>query len=147
MVFWLGLVAGLMIGWLVEWIIDWRFWRRDLYTSLDLERQWRKELSAAQKEIRQLQAQLTEHAGSSGDAVDDEIHRDPLEQIDGIDPAFEQRLNEAGIFTFAQLSTASAEQVAELVQPEAWQRIDPEAWIEQAKQLMQPSDQTNSSSA
>lgn len=55
MLFWLGLVTGLIIGWVIEWIIDWRFWRRDLYNSLALETQWRKELEAAQKEIVRLQ--------------------------------------------------------------------------------------------
>jgi uncharacterized membrane-anchored protein YhcB (DUF1043 family) len=58
MLFWLGLVTGLIIGWVIEWFIDWRFWRRDLYNSLALETEWRKELETAQKEIARLQQEL-----------------------------------------------------------------------------------------
>jgi predicted flap endonuclease-1-like 5' DNA nuclease len=146
MLFWLGLVAGLIIGWVVEWIIDWQFWRRDLYRSLDLERSWREQLAQAQAEIRRLQAQLATSTTAGADHFAHAPQRDPLTQISGIGLVYEQRLNQAGIFTFAQLSEATMEQLVQIIQPEAWQQINPAAWIAQARQLVQSTDQPNSSS-
>jgi predicted flap endonuclease-1-like 5' DNA nuclease len=146
MLFWLGLVAGLIIGWVVEWIIDWQFWRRDLYRSLDLERSWREQLAEAQAEIRRLQAQLATSTTVSADPTQNAPRRDLLTQIAGIGPVDEQRLNQAGIFTFAQLSAATMEQLVLIIQPEAQQQIDLAAWIAQAQQRTQPTDQPDSTS-
>lgn len=44
-------------------------------------------------------------------------------------------MNKAGIYTFAQLATQPPERIQEIVDPEEWQAIDPDAWIAQAKEL------------
>ncbi|HMN31312.1 MAG TPA: helix-hairpin-helix domain-containing protein, partial [Caldilineaceae bacterium] len=121
MLFWLGLVAGLIIGWVIEWIIDWRFWRRNLYLSLEEERRHQAELAATRSEISRLQAQLAELTWPAKEATAEVVQRDPLEQIRGIGPVFAQRLHEAGIFTFAQLAAAEPERVRAAVDPEASQ--------------------------
>jgi predicted flap endonuclease-1-like 5' DNA nuclease len=58
--------------------------------------------------------------------------RDRLEKIDGIGDVYEQRLNSAGIWTFAQLSQMNVESILNLLQPEEWQKIEPDKWILEA---------------
>ncbi|MDG2615161.1 substrate-binding domain-containing protein [Thermoleptolyngbya sichuanensis XZ-Cy5] len=58
---------------------------------------------------------------------------DPLRDINGIGPVYEQKLFDGGIFTFGDLATATPEQLQTLIQPESWQRFDPEAWIAEAQ--------------
>ena len=62
-------------------------------------------------------------------------HRDQLWRIDGIGEVFEGRLNRAGIFSFAELTAASPEGLREIIDPQTWERIDPVAWIAQARAL------------
>jgi predicted flap endonuclease-1-like 5' DNA nuclease len=58
--------------------------------------------------------------------------RDHLEKIDGIGDVYEHRLNSAGVWTFAQLSNMNVDSILNLVQPEAWQKIEPDKWILEA---------------
>ncbi len=140
MLFWLGLVAGLIIGWVIEWIIDWNFWRNTVYVSVEQEARTRKELEATRREITKLQAQIDNRSTSlapiSGQTPANRV-ADPLEEIQGIGPVFAQKLNQAGIYTFLQLSQLTPERVLEIIQPESWQRIDAQAWLTQAHTLSQ----------
>jgi predicted flap endonuclease-1-like 5' DNA nuclease len=63
---------------------------------------------------------------------------DPLEVIEGIGPVYAKRLNEAGIFSFWQLAGQTPERLREMIDPEDWQKIDPESWIAQAKVMASP---------
>lgn len=138
MLFWLGLVAGLIIGWVIEWIIDWNFWRNTVYVSVEQEARTRKELEATRRELTKLQAQIDNRSTSlapiSGQTPANRPS-DPLEEIQGIGPVFAQKLNQAGIYTFLQLSQLTPERVLEIIQPESWQRIDTQAWLTQAHTL------------
>lgn len=59
---------------------------------------------------------------------------DPLIEINGIGPAYEQALNAIGIFTFAQLARQDADALAaRLPVRVAAARIRREGWIEQAR--------------
>ena len=133
MIFWLGLFAGLIIGWVIEWIIDWRFWRSEHHGSVDEESRLRRELEGARLEINRLQSQLTAPAATSPLAADQ------LQDIHGIGQVFAKRLNDAGIFTFAQLAELSPERLREIIQPQEWQSLDFAAWLAQARTLAQKS--------
>lgn len=139
MLFWLGLVAGLIIGWVVEWLIDWRFWRRSLNESLDEESRQRTELEQAQREIQNLQEQLAQLSNSktASKGTPTANAPDSLERIDGINVIFAQRLQTAGVRTFAQLAQLSPERIVEIIRPKSRQAINPAAWIAQAKQMAQ----------
>jgi predicted flap endonuclease-1-like 5' DNA nuclease len=76
-------------------------------------------------EIARLKAELADHARAP-------VDRDRLEKIDGIGDVYEHRLNSAGIWTFAQLSQMNVETILNLIQPEAWQKIEPDKWILEA---------------
>jgi predicted flap endonuclease-1-like 5' DNA nuclease len=60
---------------------------------------------------------------------------DSLEDINGIGIVFAKRLNEVGIYTFAQLAEQTPERLQEIIQPESWQKIEPEKWIVEAREL------------
>jgi predicted flap endonuclease-1-like 5' DNA nuclease len=60
-----------------------------------------------------------------------------LEAIRGIGPAYAHRLREAGINNYIDLARQSPEKLLEIVQARAWQAVDPQDWIEQARQLSQ----------
>lgn len=61
---------------------------------------------------------------------------DDLAIIKGIGPIFAQLLNRAGITTFAQLATQTAQQVHQIIAVEEnSQMANVESWIEQAQQL------------
>ncbi|PJF40539.1 MAG: hypothetical protein D6737_01605 [Chloroflexi bacterium] len=63
---------------------------------------------------------------------------DDLTLIKGIGPSFQEALNAAGIFTYAELASQDADALAILL-PEriTSHRIRREAWIEQARELLQ----------
>lgn len=155
-----GLIIGLIIGWIIEWVIDLLFWRRDdarlqqklvaaqeknqsLQTQLeecksrqtqmvrangDLQH-CQQELVDAENTIDQLRAQLNELAAKIP------TEKDRLERVKGIGAVFAKRLNEAGIHTFAELAQQSPQKVREIIDPEEWQKIEPESWVAQAKTL------------
>ena len=68
----------------------------------------------------------------SGSAV-----RDPLIDINGIGPVYEQRLLNAGVTSFDQLAAMSSEAIRTIIGPQAWQSIEPEAWVAEARTLAQ----------
>jgi predicted flap endonuclease-1-like 5' DNA nuclease len=57
---------------------------------------------------------------------------DPLEEIKGIGPVFANRLNDAGITTFAELANSSPAELQEITGVARW---DPAEWIVEAKAL------------
>jgi predicted flap endonuclease-1-like 5' DNA nuclease len=60
--------------------------------------------------------------------------KDPLTDIDGIGPSYEQALNAMGIFTFAQLAAQNADSLASNMTARVTaERIRREQWIEQAR--------------
>ncbi len=68
---------------------------------------------------------------------------DDLKQIHGIGPAMEQRLNRAGIFTFAQIANLSTKELASLfldVPGLSAERIAKIGWINQAQLMMEKED-------
>jgi len=139
MIFWLGLFVGLIIGWVIEWIIDWRFWRNQHNDSIDEESRLRRELETARLEISRLQAQATAPLGAPlGPTTPAAPARpDHLPDINGIGQVYARRLNDAGVFTFAQLSELSPERLREIVQPQEWQTLDFASWITQARTFTQ----------
>ncbi len=64
-----------------------------------------------------------------------EIDGDDLTKIKGIGPIFAQKLQSAGINTFADLAAATEEQLEAIIQPKEWQNINLRSWIEQAQAL------------
>lgn len=62
---------------------------------------------------------------------------DNLSIIKGVGPAFAQRFNEAGIYTFEQLAQTTPENIREII---GTSRGDSNEWIEEARVLSTESD-------
>jgi predicted flap endonuclease-1-like 5' DNA nuclease len=58
---------------------------------------------------------------------------DELTRLEGIGPAYAQRLRAAGITTFSQLAESDEETLAGIIDAPAWQRVHYGDWIAQAK--------------
>jgi predicted flap endonuclease-1-like 5' DNA nuclease/uncharacterized small protein (DUF1192 family) len=63
--------------------------------------------------------------------------RDPLIDINGIGPVYEQKLLAAGVTSFEQVANMTPDALRAIIAPQAWQAIDPEAWIAEARTLAQ----------
>jgi len=63
---------------------------------------------------------------------------DDLKEINGIGPAYEQRLNEVGIYTYEQISKLKAADREELsaIDGVTREKIESEEWVKQAKALL-----------
>ena len=103
---WFIFVVGLLIGWLIEWVIDWWYWRR---------------------KCRQMEAELKKLARREP-AVDD------LQDIRGIGPVISRKLNDAGVFTFAQLAELTIAQLEEIVGEEIRRLADEADILRQARE-------------
>ena len=61
---------------------------------------------------------------------------DDLTRINGIGPAYAQRLHDAGISAFHQVADAAPEELERIIQPAAWQQVDFADWSKQAGELV-----------
>ncbi len=64
-------------------------------------------------------------------------HPDTLTVIKGIGPVFQWKLRDAGINTFKQLASADPDQLRRMLDIKKWQRVNIEAWVEQARDWAQ----------
>jgi predicted flap endonuclease-1-like 5' DNA nuclease len=95
---------------------------------------WRQKRVVAPEPIfvsRPTMVKSVQPAGSK-EKVQRVMVSDPLEEINGIGPVFANRLNDAGIYTFAQLSNASPAEIQSITGVTRW---DPADWIAEAKKL------------
>lgn len=99
-----------------------------------------QKLDAAEKSISDFTAQVAD-AGLTIDDLRAQLEgmaqkvpqaEDQLERVKGIGAVFAGRLKAAGIHTFAQLAQLTPERVEEIINPEEWQKIEADAWIEEA---------------
>lgn len=58
--------------------------------------------------------------------------RDPLYQIKGIGPVFEQKFFSAGITKFSELADLSDDRIKDIIGVDAWQKVDGTAWVAEA---------------
>ena len=112
------LVVGFIAGWFIK-DSNWKEWLENLKSPQQQPTQ--KPISLLAEE-----AQKTEPAQE-----EDEIFADVLEKLPGIGPASKTKLNDKGIFTFAQVAALTAEELKEI----AGARVKAEDAIQQAKEL------------
>lgn len=89
-------------------------------------------LTAAKANLNELQAKL-----AAQPAV--QTVQDQLEAIKGIGRVFAQKLNAAGIYTFADLAAQTPERLREIIgTARAASMVQPADWIQQARQRLRP---------
>jgi predicted flap endonuclease-1-like 5' DNA nuclease len=84
-----ALVLGILIGWLLEWAIDWFYWRRPTQNTAPSGR-------SAKKDTKK----IFRYDQRPADA-------DDLKKVQGVGPAIEKQLNNAGIYKYEQLAQLS----------------------------------------
>jgi predicted flap endonuclease-1-like 5' DNA nuclease len=90
-------------------------------------------LDAATEETELAEAEVGEAV--SDDSTETEIAGVDLKVISGIGPAYERRLKEAGIHTYADLAQQAPEKLRSITGIKAWQATEPEEWIAEAQTL------------
>lgn len=89
------------------------------------------ELSGAETHLKDLQSKLDSPPPKRRPSS-----QNPLVQIQGIGRVFAQRLNTAGIYTFAELAAQTPDAVRDIIgTTRGGAMADPEAWIAEAQQL------------
>jgi predicted flap endonuclease-1-like 5' DNA nuclease len=156
-------VAGAVIGFVVEWLIDEAYRKNrelrrqlsggtDVTLALGAGGDGQSDVSASQtladflrqrdEELRELREHLSA-ADSKLDTLQDEFdayqrtHPDDLTVIKGIGPVYQWKLRDAGFNTYRQLATANPDQLRRMLDIKNWQRVNIEAWIEQARDWAQ----------
>lgn len=76
----------------------------------------------------------SQQAADSQPVTEAQTTTDDLTKINGIGPAFARRLAQAGVSTYAQLASMTANEVRQRAKLAEWQ-ADPEDWISQAAAL------------
>lgn len=138
-----SIVLGLLIGWLVEWVIDWFYWRGRIRPMAEenarLERDnadLKERLAAVQTKVSR-KSQLAKTRPTS-----DRAGKDNLQAIKGVGPVISKRLNEAGVYTFEELSRLSPDELQEIMGPLS-KRFFPkqESILTQAKEFAEQKSQ------
>jgi len=121
-------ILALLIGILIGWYLASQQTRRVIMDQESLK----LKLATAEAEVKRLQSKTSETVYQAERVY---IKADQLVDINGIGPVFAERLNKAGIYTFADLAAQSPERINKIISPKNWQAIDPAAWIAEAQQF------------
>lgn len=156
-------VAGAVVGFVSEWLID-EAYRKNRELRRQLGERGNVSLASAlhtdagssdtasetladflrrrDEELSELRKQLVEMDAKS-DTLQDEFdtyqrtHPDDLTVIKGIGAVYQWKLRDAGFNTYKQLSEANPDQLRRMLDVKNWQRVNVEAWIDQARDWMQ----------
>ncbi|MEM7113285.1 MAG: helix-hairpin-helix domain-containing protein [Chloroflexota bacterium] len=127
-----GMIIGIFLGVLLYWIMA-QFLGN--FGPTPAEADLMSKLEAAEKEVGSLKEQLAEAQSQAGGAQQVYVQADRLEKLNGVGKVYAQKLNDAGIFTFGQVAQETADRLREIISPESWQTIEPDAWIAEAAQM------------
>lgn len=98
------------------------------------------ELEQAKLDVTDAHTRVSQHAaeivGLKSMAAPTQ-RRDPLVDINGIGPVYEDRLFAAGVHTFAQLAEQDHTRLREIIGLKEWQAVDLDAWIAEAREFAQ----------
>ena len=111
-----GIFIGIVLGFLLYWIME-RFLLGVGPTPQ--EKYLSEQLTAAQAKVGTLQADLEVAQSQGGSGAPVYVRADRLEKVNGIGKVYAQKLNEAGIFTFAQLAQETSARLKEIISPES----------------------------
>jgi len=93
-------------------------------------------LAAENAQLREELEQLRQGMGVTATravVVDLSSEPEDLTLIQGIGPRYAEKLNAAGILTFAALANAREDDLNAAIQPEPWQKVDYDLWQDQAR--------------
>jgi predicted flap endonuclease-1-like 5' DNA nuclease len=150
-----ALILGFVIGWLVEWAVDWFFWRpknealandlTDAQTRLQEfesgEGQLESQMATSESAYQELEtrnadleariAALEAENASLQTEMDTQVAtlKDDLQEIYGVGPVVESKLNAAGVFKYRQLADLDADQFRTILGPDSERAVNEEKII------------------
>ncbi len=129
--------AGFLLGWVISTLIEWLWFRGRRVGALSssrgadsMERSSRPPTTPSSPNYRPY---VADSAATGQPSVAQSNRPDPLSDIRGVGDVYEQRLYEAGIFTWHELSQVDGDTLRAITK--ALPTSNPESWIEQARQL------------
>lgn len=132
-----SIVLGLLIGWCIEWAIDWFYWRGQMRPVAKENARLAQDNADLKERIASLETKVGRKSQlAKTRPTSDRAGKDNLQAIKGVGPVISKRLNEAGIYTFEELSQLNANELEEIMGPLA-KRFFPkqERILTQAKDL------------
>ncbi|HET9909290.1 MAG TPA: helix-hairpin-helix domain-containing protein [Anaerolineales bacterium] len=113
-----SIVLGLLLGWLLEWVIDWFYWRGRMRSIAEENARLSKDNEDLKERLATLETKVSRKSQlSKTRPTGDRSNKDNLQAIKGIGPVIAKRLNEAGIYTFEELSRLTPEELQEVMGP------------------------------
>jgi len=111
-----SIVLGLLIGWLVEWVIDWFYWHGRMRPVAEENVRLTQDNKDLQERIASLETKVGRKSQlAKTRPTSDRAKKDNLQAIKGVGPVISKRLNEAGIYTFEELSQLTANELEEIM--------------------------------
>ena len=141
----LGLLAGMVLAFagvfLFAWVLYW-LWERlggkEEPESIEIDAQPPEpevEAPTMKEEAEEEADEIEPEAELEAKAPEPPVEPDDLKRIEGIGPKLSSVLQEAGIVTFAQLASATAEEIEQILEaadPRLLRLAQPASWTEQA---------------
>lgn len=113
-----SIVLGLLIGWLIEWVIDWLYWRGQMRPIAKENSRLAQDNADLKERIASLETKVGRKSQlAKTRPTSDRARKDNLQAIKGVGPVISKRLNEAGIYTFEELSQLTANELEEIMGP------------------------------
>ncbi len=111
-----SIVLGLLIGWLIEWVIDWFYWRGRMRPIAEENARLAQDNTGLQERIASLETKVSRKSQlAKTRPTGDRASKDNLQAIKGVGPVISKRLNEAGIYTFEELSRLTQDELEEIM--------------------------------
>ena len=113
-----SIVLGLLLGWLVEWVIDWIYWRGRIRPIVEENRRLSNNNADLKERLASIETKVNRKSQlAKTRPTSDRAGKDNLQAIRGVGPVISRRLNEAGIYTFEELSRLSPDELQEIMGP------------------------------
>ena len=136
-------LLGVLYGWLIKWMID-KIYEEDPATNFADENILLKqriqslETALQSKSLESQSAlQIIPQPGKQSGPAQMKTTKDDLKVIEGIGPATEKRLNNAGIHTFAELARLKPDELQNILGNSKRLAHSAGSFISQAKKLAQ----------
>jgi predicted flap endonuclease-1-like 5' DNA nuclease len=113
-----SIVLGLLIGWLVEWVIDWFYWRGRIRPVAEENARLAQDNADLKERLASIEAKVSRKSQlAKTSPTGDRAGKDNLQAIRGVGPVISKRLNEAGVYTFEELSRLTPDELQEIMGP------------------------------
>lgn len=111
-----SIVIGLLIGWLVEWVVDWFYWRGRMRPVLEENSRLTKDNEDLKERLATIETKVSRKSQlAKTRPAGEKANKDNLQAIKGVGPVISKRLNEAGVYTFEELSQLTPDELQEIM--------------------------------